>query len=71
MLLLPCLYLWDKNPHLRTIVNKVRKANCFCKALVLMLRSVQVGSIESEFRVPEFDLIAGEPSLLVRQFNPL
>lgn len=36
--------LLDKNPRLRTIINKV-------------------GSIESEFRVPEWELLAGDTSL--------
>ena len=37
--------LLDKNPRLRTIVNKV-------------------GAIESEFRVPTWELLAGSPSLV-------
>lgn len=66
----------DKNPNLRTIVNKVRL--CARRDCLPFLRSqqrvarfcffscfFQVGSIHTEFRTFEMELLAGEPKFEV------
>ena len=62
--------LLDKNtPRIKTVLTKVRLLPQPLQALLAHAPSVtlaQVGTIESEYRVPRFEVIAGDPCLEVR-----
>ena len=57
--------LLDKNTRIRTVLNKVRRLlPPWC--LTQLRNTRQVGTIESEFRVPSFEVIAGDTCLEAR-----
>ena len=58
--------LLDKNTKIKTVLNKVRRRGAVARSSTRLSGTAQVGTIESEFRVPSFEVIAGETSLEVR-----
>ena len=58
--------LLDKNTKIKTVLNKVRRLGAAARSSTRLSDTRQVGTIESEFRVPSFEVIAGETSLEVR-----
>lgn len=63
----------DKNPAIKTVVNKVNQIgispvvgqqfNNSCGVTVNSVLSCQVGNIENEYRVFQMDVVAGQPLL--------
>ncbi|KAJ9524646.1 hypothetical protein QJQ45_024270, partial [Haematococcus lacustris] len=60
--------LLDKNPHIRTVVNKAGAGSMLpgqrrraCLPVPRQAMAVQVGAIDNEFRVFSMELLAGQP----------
>ena len=59
--------LLDKNSsRIKTVLNKACPSDADVGISLSGLRALQVGTISSEFRVPEFEVLAGDSSLEVR-----